>query len=72
MITIEVLSFNLIPSIVDLNSYLIYALLGVNYVFAILMVIDYFILLLGDPSDPRLSDPNYSEPKQILLFCQYC
>lgn len=53
----------------DLTSIPLYVLFAINCLFTILAAIDYVILLLGDPSDPRLADPSYTEPKQILVYC---
>lgn len=28
--------------------------------------------MLGDPSDPRLANPNYKEPDEVLVHCAHC
>ena len=62
LVAIEILSFDLIKSMIELNYTLLYVLFGINYVLLIFVAIDYMILMLGDPSDPRLANPSYKEP----------
>jgi len=67
LVVIEILNFDLIRSMILLNSTLLYVLFGINYIVAIFVAIDYLVLMLGDPSDPRLYDPSYSEPGEVLV-----
>ena len=61
-LAIETLSFNLIKTMLDLDYIHLYVLFGINNCFLIFVVIDYLILMLGDPSDPRLANSSYKEP----------
>ena len=61
-LAIETLSFNLIKTMLDLDYIHLYVLFGIKYCFLIFVVIDYLILMLGDPSDPRLANSSYKEP----------
>lgn len=72
LVAIEILNFDLIRSMLTLNSTLLYVLFGINFILAIFVAIDYIILMLGDPSDPRLYDPSYSEPNEKLVDCHHC
>jgi len=72
MAAIEILNFDLLRPMLDLASPFLYTLFALNYLAAVLVGIDYLVLLLGDPSDPRLADPSYQENNQILVNCHQC
>jgi hypothetical protein len=56
---IEMLGFNLIPSMLDQRSSGMYFLMAVGYLSLVIMVGVYIHLLIVDPSDSRLLDKNY-------------
>jgi hypothetical protein len=72
LVAIEILNFDLIRSMITLNSVLLYVLFALNFLFALLAAVDYVRLMLGDPSDPRLYDSGYREPNEVLVDCVRC
>ena len=46
----------------NLKYTILYILYGANYLGLLFVLVDFFVLSLSDPSDPRLKDPSYSEP----------
>ena len=44
----------------DLHYTILYILYAANYVALLFVLVDFFILSLSDPSDPRLKDASYS------------
>jgi hypothetical protein len=56
VIIIIVLHALVIRAIADINHAVLSILLAFNYVFLVAMSVDYLILVLTDPADPRLYD----------------
>ena len=54
VIVLIVLHALIIKSITQINHTILTLLLAFNYVTLFVAAIDYFIILLGDPVDPRL------------------
>jgi hypothetical protein len=61
MAALQILNFNLITPTLELACVPLYFLFSLNYLCTALVAVDYIILLLCDPSDPRLADSNYRE-----------
>jgi len=72
ILSLECLSFYLIPQMLDLGYTILYILYGANYLVLLFVLVEYFILSLSDPSDPRLKDPSYTEPDEKLVHCLKC
>ena len=60
-LAIFVIHILIIPAIILISQTLLYILLAFNYILVTLAAIDYTILLILDPSDPRLKDSNFEE-----------
>jgi len=58
---IDILVFNLIPRILQLDYTYLYAILGLKYFTFIILLILYIALLVIDPSDIRLKSNNSSD-----------
>lgn len=56
---IEILSFNLIASMLAQCSSAMYVLMAMSYTALLFLIVEYIRLLVIDPSDPRLQDSNY-------------
>lgn len=65
----------IIESIVEIGHPVLSVLLAFNYVTLGVISIDYFILVLVDPVDPRLLTNNFVETemnKKLLVYCSSC
>lgn len=60
ILAIEILMFYLIPQVIDLKLVILYVAYALNMLSLIFFTYYYFVLVLSDPSDPRLKDPSYS------------
>lgn len=72
---IIVLHALVIGAVVDINHAVLSLLLAFNYVFLAVMVVDYMILVLTDPADPRLYDDDFEEREKdldLLVMCNFC
>ena len=58
-IVLIVLHALIIKSIVQIDHVFLAVLLAFNYLTLFVVAIDYFILLLGDPVDPRLLTDHF-------------
>ena len=59
MTIIEILAGYLVYHMQQLQLVILYVLYSLNYLAFVFVLIDFFILSLNDPSDPRLKDPTY-------------
>jgi len=69
MVVILILNCNLIPSILNINSGVLYGLLAFDYALFLVIIIAFLYLLLMDPADPRLKDKSFKEGREKLQFC---
>jgi palmitoyltransferase ZDHHC1/11 len=75
MFTIIALHALIIQSVVEISHPILYFLLAFNYVMLVVVAVDYFILLIVDPVDPRLLTNDYQErenDKKLLVYCTAC
>jgi hypothetical protein len=75
MTTLIILHALIIRSIGEIAHPILSVLLAFNYVTLVVASIDYFILLLVDPVDPRLLTNNFVETemnKTLLVYCSAC
>lgn len=75
VIIIIVLHALVIGAIVQIDHAILSILLAFNYVFLVVVSIDYLILVLTDPADPRLLEEDYDEKEKnldMLVMCKFC
>ena len=75
VVIIIVLHALVIGAIADINHAILSILLAFNYVFLAVMAVDYLILVLTDPADPRLYDEGFEEKEKdldMLIMCKFC
>lgn len=72
LVVTVVLGVSLIPQILKNSLPILYVLTAFNYSFLIFSVVDYLVLVLMDPADPRLKDPTYKRKNEKLQFCKEC
>lgn len=56
VLSIEALMFYMIPQVIKLSSFPLFVLYPINGVTIIIVIYYYVVLVLSDPSDPRLKD----------------
>ncbi len=72
LVGIEILGFNLIPSMLDQHSAGMHFLMAAAYLSLLIMVGVYIHLLVVDPSDPRLLDKGYHVSGVDEKECELC
>ncbi len=75
VVIIVVLHALVVGAIADINHAILSVLLAFNYVLLAVMAVDYLILVLTDPADPRLYEENFQEKEKdldLLVMCNFC